>query len=152
MSKADSKSGAISKGSAKRRYPRRPRDPRKPKGKPRGKPWKKGQSGNPAGRPKASPEYRTWLDETEPLAFQAITDIITDPAHPKRGELSQYVVNRKRGRPTDRVELGGTDGKPLEAEFPNLLGALKKLAGDGTGEADGAGAATPEGETGTGEG
>lgn len=129
-----SSSAANSKGSPKRRYRRRPRDPSKPKGKPRGKPWKKGQSGNLSGRPKASPEYRTWLDETEPLAFQAITDIIADPKHPQRGVHAQYVVNRKRGRPTDRVELGGTDGKPLESEFPNLLGALKKLAGEEPGE------------------
>ena len=118
-------SAAISGGSAKRRRVA------KAKGKPRGRPFPKGKSGNPSGRPPLPPGYKEAFDVLEPMSWAAMQEILAEPGHKDRGDIAKYVTNRRRGMPTQRSEITGADGKPVEVTgAPEIVAALKKIAGE----------------------
>lgn len=81
------------------------------------------------GRPPISPEYKAAMTQLEPEALTALGDILRDPRHPQREKAAEYVVNRNRGKPTERREISGPGGEPVGKQFPELLAALDKLAG-----------------------
>lgn len=91
----------ISEGSGKK-----PRGP--------GRRWKPGQSGNLKGRPKIPAEYKAAIKMLDPMAGQALGDILANPKHPHRRQAAEYVWNRNHGMPRARHELSTPPGQPME--------------------------------------
>lgn len=89
------------------------------------------EAGNKAavghGRPKISPNYRKAIKELEPMALQALGEILDESDHPQRAAVAQYVVNRRRGRPLDRSEITGKNGKDLIPTRDDAIEALKAV-------------------------
>jgi hypothetical protein len=99
---------------------------------PVGRRFQKGKSGNPSGRPPLPPGYREAFDVLEPLSWKAMEEILLNPRHKDRGDVAKYVTNRRRGSPTQRAEITGADGKPLEVTGPpDVIAALKRMTGEG---------------------
>jgi len=69
------------------------------------------------------------MEQLEPEALEAIGAIIRDPLNPRRGQTAEYVINRLRGKPTERREISGPGGEPVEKQFGEILAAFTKLAG-----------------------
>jgi len=58
-------------------------------------------------------------------------EILDDPGHKDRADIAKYVTNRRRGSPTQRAEITGADGKPLEVTGPpDVIAALRRLTGE----------------------
>jgi hypothetical protein len=95
----------------------------------RGRPFQKGKSGNPKGRPPISPEYKAAMSQLEPDALEGLAEIVRDRRHPQREKAIEYVINRNRGKPTERREISGPGGEPVEKQFGEILAAFTKLAG-----------------------
>lgn len=75
--------------------------------------WRKGQSGNLKGRPKIPAPYKEAIAALDPMAGQALGEILADPAHKDRARIAEYVWNRNHGMPKQRVEASGPDGAPI---------------------------------------
>lgn len=115
----------------RRRRKKKPRGRPFPKGNALGRKFKTGEpSANPSGRPPCPPEYAAAMDVLEPLGYQAMQDILTDPGHKDRGDISKYVTNRKHGKPVERKEVTGAGGAPLlSPTVTNALDVLRRLVG-----------------------
>jgi hypothetical protein len=109
----------------------KPRGKAFPKGNKLGKKWVKGgPSPNPGGRPALTMEHRLLRENTGRVSFEALQEILEDPRHPRREQAAEYGISQWQGAPANRTELTGGDGKPLEREFPEVLAAFKKIAGE----------------------
>ena len=53
------------------------------------------------------------MEDVGPRGLQAISNIIDDPAHPQHATVAMYVVNRWKGTPTVKTEIGGPGGGPI---------------------------------------
>lgn len=64
-------------------------------------------------------------------AVQKLVEIMRRPSASDKDQrqAAEAILNRACGMPTQPVS--GREGTPLESEFPVLLDALKKLAGEG---------------------
>lgn len=115
---------------------RKPGPKKRPRGRPfppgnrKGRKFAKGVSGNPEGRPPISPEYSAAMAQLEPLSYQALGDILADPAHRDRASTARYVTDRLHGKPIQRTEVSGPDGGPMELEADGLVAALEQLVSD----------------------
>lgn len=107
------------------------------------KPFQKGQSGNPAGKPKGTLNFTTILRE---ILEEEVTDehgikipkgklaliewlnasLVGRDIHDKDGnkvsnvkdwKAIQAILERIEGKPTEKVELSGVDGKPIELKI-----------------------------------
>jgi len=102
--------------------------PRK-KGKPRGRPFAKGVSGNPGGRPKTVKEVQIYASQFTVEAIDVLVREMRGAADSKdRRQAAVAVLDRACGRPAQ--PLTGGDGDRLETEFPDMLTALMKIAGE----------------------
>jgi hypothetical protein len=112
--------------------------------------FKKGKSGNPGGRPKLPPEYKLAMEDLGPRGLQALSDIIENPFHPRREQAAEYIVNRWKGTPTQRIEQSGPDGGPIAVTDLRMtreemrrelevLEAAERVAGSEPGEPPGDG-------------
>ncbi len=110
--------------------------------------FKKGKSGNAGGRPKLSPEYKLAMEDLGPRGLQALSDIIENPFHPRREHAAEYIVNRWKGTPTQRIEQSGPDGGPIAVTDLRMtreemrreievLEAAERVAGAGAGDEPG---------------
>ena len=82
--------------------------------------WKKGQSGNPRGRPRRgsclADLLRRELDRADSAGVphkQAIVSRLVELACEGSLPAIQQIFDRLEGRPTQRQEVGGTEGGPL---------------------------------------
>ena len=108
-----------------------------PKRRPGGRPFlpgnkqgRKFQKGGPPGpgRPPLPPGFREALEALEPHALAAIADIVHNPDHKDRRQASEYVLNQRHGKPTERTEISGPGGSPLVPRGPSeVVEALRKL-------------------------
>jgi hypothetical protein len=109
---------------------------------PRGKPFQRGNklgrkftpghSIKSPGRPKLPPGYKEAFELMEPESWEAMRDIVNDPGHKDRRQAAEYVINRRRGKPTERTEVTGAGGKPLVPKTPSaVVEALRRLVGQG---------------------
>lgn len=105
----------------------------------RGRPFAPGVSGNPGGRPKSVKEVQEYASQFTTEAIDRLVAIMRGP-EPIPGVVVDWDVKESRqaaiaildracGRPAQPLTGGG--GNSLESEFPDLLGALKKIAGEG---------------------
>lgn len=92
---------AISERSAKR-----PRGP--------GRRFKAGESGNPKGRPVLPSDYKEAMEDLGPRGLAALANIVDDPDHPRHEQAAEYLVNRWKGAPTQRGEISGPGGGPID--------------------------------------
>jgi hypothetical protein len=69
------------------------------------------------------------MSQLEPEALEGLGEIVRDRRHPQREKAIEYVINRNRGKPTERREISGPNGEPVGKQFPELLAALDKIAG-----------------------
>jgi hypothetical protein len=82
--------------------------------------WKPGQSGNPGGRPKKKlvdeclEELLEAADskEAKALAIQLLAKALTGDT-----KAAQLVAERTQGKPSQKVEVSGPDGGPMQGEF-----------------------------------
>jgi hypothetical protein len=97
-------------------------------GGPPGTRFVKGHSIKSPGRPRLPPGYNEAFELMEPEAWEAIRDIVKNPVHKDRQKASEYVVNRRRGKPTERTEVTGAGGGPLIPPSASAaVEALRKL-------------------------
>lgn len=105
--------------------------------------FQKGQSGNPAGRPPKAEKFAGQIAKAEARIaknlvryienMEALADGITvQETDAKTGatvvytrapdrQANEYLINRIMGKPTERQEVTGADGNPIEAIFRNAL-------------------------------
>jgi hypothetical protein len=82
--------------------------------------WKPGQSGNPGGRPKKRlvdeclEELLEAADskEAKALAIKLLAKALTGDT-----KAAQLVAERTQGKPSQKVEVSGPDGGPMQGEF-----------------------------------
>lgn len=106
-------------------------------------PFTKGQSGNPAGRPPKAERFAgqitkaetriarnlvRYIENMEALAdgvtvqeTDAKTGVTVVYTRPPDRQANEYLINRIMGKPTERQEVTGADGNPIEAIFRNAL-------------------------------
>lgn len=85
---------------------------------PRGKPFAKGQSGNPTGRPRVAEEFRELCREASPKAFAYLLKQL-DGAF--GSDAAKTILAYAWGKPTDKVEMTGKDGGPIQFANMQLL-------------------------------
>lgn len=101
---------------------------RGPKG-PNSTSFKPGVSGNPGGRPKSVKEVQTLASRYSVEALETLVVVMRTARDPKEvRQAAVAILNRACGMPAQPLTGGG--GDPLETEFPDLMGTLKKLAGE----------------------
>lgn len=133
-------SDAKGQGQNSQQSPKRKRRERRPQGTPRTREpttgsWKPGQSGNPGGRPRTVKQVQDLASTFTEEAVRALVDTMRktqdamhwDPKETRQAAIA--IINRACGMPSQPVT--GSNGRPIEDEFPDLLGALRKLAGEG---------------------
>ncbi|MES1205004.1 MAG: hypothetical protein ABUS79_03625 [Pseudomonadota bacterium] len=100
---------------------------KKPRGK--GRPFPPGVSGNPGGRPRSVKEVQELASQYTEEAVLTLVSVMRNCSDPKEvRQAAIAILNRACGMPAQPMTGGA--GEPLETEFPTLLGALKKLAGE----------------------
>ena len=96
--------------------------------------WKPGQSGNPGGRPKSVKAVQELAATFTEEAIHALVDTMRKTQDPKTWDPKETrqaaiaILNRACGMPSQPVT--GSNGQPIENEFPDLMSALRKLAGE----------------------
>lgn len=91
-----------------------------------GRPFPKGQSGNPSGRPPLSPEYKVAVEDVGKRSLQGLSNIIDDPTHVNYFQALIAGLNRWKGTPTSKSEIGGPGGGPIP--FKTVLTSDEKRA------------------------
>jgi len=97
-----------------------------------------GKSGNPGGRPKSVKEVQEYASQFTVEAIDRLVSIMRGP-EPREGvdvvwnlkesrQAAIAILDRACGRPAQPL-TGGAGGEP--PVFPDLLSALKKIAGEG---------------------
>lgn len=86
--------------------------------------FKKGQSGNVSGRPKLPEPYKQAMESLEPLALEALREILVNKRHPRRQHAAEYVLNRIHGAPSTRMQLTGRDEGPLRLESDDPIARM----------------------------
>ena len=78
-----------------------------------GRPFPKGTSGNPSGRPRAvaTQVLRETITEED---IRRAWEVVISRAHAGDLQAWSLILDRLEGKPTQRQELSGTDGGPLE--------------------------------------
>lgn len=84
--------------------------------------WKKGESGNPGGRPKRDNAITEFLsdkvgesDVTRRKALlMSLIRIASDQKHRDQLRAIELLLAYDQGRPTEKVEMSGPDGGPIE--------------------------------------
>jgi Family of unknown function (DUF5681) len=77
--------------------------------------FKPGQSGNPNGRPKIPPEVIELARLHTKEAIQTFVDVMQNGSDDRsRVDAADRLLNRAWGKPTEKVEISGDDGGPIE--------------------------------------
>jgi len=112
--------------------------------------FQKGQSGNPAGRPRKAEKFAGPIADAEQQIADRLPDLIDRMfeladgvevqevdkktgatkvySRPPDRDAIRYLVDRILGKPTERQEISGPDGGPIEMDAPALDQAAKELA------------------------
>lgn len=105
---------------------------RQKNGKPRGGQRTRFKPGNRAavghGRPKVPEEYKAAITMLEPIALDVLGQILADPRHPRRQQTAEYIINRKRGTPTNRTEVTGPNGEAIKVTYDDVRQKLTAMA------------------------
>jgi len=104
--------------------------PSKPTGRAPGNPnWKPGVSGNPSGRPKGWAEIQALARVHAPHAVERLAELVDSADEKVAVAAAQAILDRGYGKPRQALEVTGEDGGPLQIQAPDLLAALRRLAG-----------------------
>ena len=101
------------------------------------KPWKKGQSGNPKGKmpTKAIQDvFKEFLhdvarskDGQQMERLEALLKAQFAVASKGNTKAAEFLMDRAYGKPTQRNELTGKDGQPMEIEVKTLNEVLESI-------------------------
>jgi aromatic ring-opening dioxygenase LigB subunit len=83
------------------------------------KQWKPGQSGNPGGRPKKKLVDEALLELLEAADSKEAIEIAKKLIEKAKEDTkaAQLVAERTQGKPSQKVEVSGPDGGPVQGEF-----------------------------------
>ncbi len=99
-----------------------------------GRPFTPGVSGNPGGRPKSVKEVQELASTFTEEAVLALVSTMRECQTPKHWDPKEVrqsavgIINRACGMPSQPIT--GSGGRPIEAEFPDFIAVLKKIAGE----------------------
>jgi hypothetical protein len=82
--------------------------------------WKPGQSGNPGGRPKkklVDECLEELLEAADSEHAKALAISLIAKALNGDTKAAQLVAERTQGKPSQKVEVSGPDGGPMQGEF-----------------------------------